>query len=125
MTAARRKLLMRVGVFGLAIGLWFSPVPEGLVPPAWHLFALFVSAIASVVIGAFPILTSSVLALAGRAPGLLTLVLLPQARPADVSIRGSVVDARTAAPIADARVLIVELSQSMLTSTRCSLLTMP
>ena len=64
MTAARRKLLMRVGVFALAIGLWFSPVPEGLVPSAWHLFALFVSAIASVVIGAFPILTSSVLALA-------------------------------------------------------------
>ena len=26
----------------LALGLWFSPVPEGLVPAAWHLFALFV-----------------------------------------------------------------------------------
>ena len=48
----------------LVLGLWFSPVPEGLVPAAWHLFALFVAAIASVVIGAFPILTASVLALA-------------------------------------------------------------
>jgi DASS family divalent anion:Na+ symporter len=43
--------------------LWFSPVPEGLAPKAWHLFALFIAAIASVVIGAFPILTASVLAL--------------------------------------------------------------
>ena len=33
-------------------------------PQAWHLFALFVAAIVSVVIGAFPILTASVLALA-------------------------------------------------------------
>ena len=33
-------------------------------PEAWHLFALFVAAIVSVVIGAFPILTASVLALA-------------------------------------------------------------
>jgi DASS family divalent anion:Na+ symporter len=49
---------------GLALVLWFSPVPEGLAPAAWHLFALFVAAIVSVVIGALPILTASVLALA-------------------------------------------------------------
>jgi DASS family divalent anion:Na+ symporter len=35
-----------------------------VVPAAWHLFALFVAAIVSVVIGALPILTASVLALA-------------------------------------------------------------
>ncbi len=40
------------------------PVPGGLAPAAWHLFALFAAAIVSVVIGAFPILTASVLALA-------------------------------------------------------------
>jgi DASS family divalent anion:Na+ symporter len=57
-------LVARGAVIVLALGLWFSPVPEGLVPAAWHLFALFVAAIASVVIGAFPILTASVLALA-------------------------------------------------------------
>jgi DASS family divalent anion:Na+ symporter len=57
-------ILSRGAVCALALGLWFSPVPEGLVADAWHLFALFVAAIASVVIGAFPILTSSVLALA-------------------------------------------------------------
>jgi len=58
----------------LALGLWFSPVPEGLTPSAWHLFALFVAAIVSVVIGALPILTSSVLALAAA---VLTGTLAP------------------------------------------------
>jgi DASS family divalent anion:Na+ symporter len=65
--APERKLLLTRGAvlaLALALGLWFSPVPEGLVPAAWHLFALFVAAIVSVVIGALPILTSSVLALA-------------------------------------------------------------
>ena len=61
---AARKALLAGRRVALALGLWFSPVPEGLVPDAWHLFALFVAAIVSVVIGAFPILTASVLALA-------------------------------------------------------------
>jgi len=60
----RKALVGRLAVLAVALGLWFSPVPEGLVPAAWHLFALFVAAIVSVVIGALPILTSSVLALA-------------------------------------------------------------
>ena len=51
-------------VVALALGVWFAPVPGGLAPAAWHLFALFAAAIFSVVIGAFPILTASVLALA-------------------------------------------------------------
>jgi DASS family divalent anion:Na+ symporter len=54
--------------------MWFSPVPEGLKPEAWHLFALFVAAIAAVVIDAFPILTASVLALAAA---VLTGTLAP------------------------------------------------
>ena len=49
-------------------------MPGGLVPEAWHLFALFVAAIVAVVIGAFPILTSSVLALAAA---VLTGTLAP------------------------------------------------
>ena len=48
-------------VVAVALGLWFSPAPEGLVPAAWHPFALFVAAIVSVVIDAFPILTSPLL----------------------------------------------------------------
>jgi DASS family divalent anion:Na+ symporter len=48
--------------FVLAIAIWFAPVPAGLTAPAWHLFAVFVSAIASVLVGAFPLLTSTMLA---------------------------------------------------------------
>ena len=48
--------------FLIAFGIWFIPVPAGLTAPAWHLFAVFAAAIASVLIGAFPLLTASMLA---------------------------------------------------------------
>ena len=58
-------LLLRRGLpFALALGIWFTPVPDGLTAPAWHLFAVFVAAIASVLVGAFPLLTSTMLAVA-------------------------------------------------------------
>ena len=50
--------------FAIAIGIWLVPVPAGLTAPAWHLFAIFVAAIASVLIGAYPLLTSTMLAVA-------------------------------------------------------------
>jgi DASS family divalent anion:Na+ symporter len=74
LSPGRRTLLARAGVLALGLGLWFSPVPGGLVSAAWHLFALFVSAIAAVVVGALPILTASVLALAAA---VLTGTLAP------------------------------------------------
>jgi DASS family divalent anion:Na+ symporter len=73
--ASRKKLLSRGGIVVLVLALWFSPAPEGLAPAAWHLFALFIAAIASVVIDAFPILTASVLALAAA---VLTGTLAPE-----------------------------------------------
>lgn len=48
--------------FAIALGIWFWPVPAGLTSPAWHLFAVFAAAIGSVLIGAFPLLTASMLA---------------------------------------------------------------
>jgi divalent anion:Na+ symporter, DASS family len=57
-----RLLFKRALPFGLAIAIWFTPVPAGLSAPAWHLFAVFVAAIASVLVGAFPLLTSAMLA---------------------------------------------------------------
>jgi DASS family divalent anion:Na+ symporter len=68
------KLLSRAGILLLVLVLWFAPAPEGLVPEAWHLFALFIAAIASVVLDAFPILTASVLALSAA---VLTGTLAP------------------------------------------------
>src|SRR5688572_2318719 len=59
MTGQRLK---RAAPFVVALGIWFFPVPAGLTAPAWHLFAVFAAAIASVLIGAFPLLTASMLA---------------------------------------------------------------
>ena len=55
-------LLKRAAPFAIAIGIWFAPVPAGLTAPAWHLFAVFVAAISSVLLGAFPLLTASMIA---------------------------------------------------------------
>ncbi|RZT97824.1 DASS family sodium-coupled anion symporter [Rivibacter subsaxonicus] len=54
--------LKRAIPFVIAIGIWFSPVPAGLTAQAWHLFAVFVAAIASVLLGAFPLLTAAMFA---------------------------------------------------------------
>ena len=55
-------MLKRAAPFALAIGIWFAPVPAGLTVPAWHLFAIFISAIACVLLDAFPLLTAAMLA---------------------------------------------------------------
>jgi DASS family divalent anion:Na+ symporter len=59
-----RQALPLGATIALAAGIWLWPVPAGLTREAWHLFALFAAAIFSVVVGALPILTTSVLALA-------------------------------------------------------------
>jgi DASS family divalent anion:Na+ symporter len=71
-----RTTWSRLATLAVGLTLWFLPVPEGLTPPAWRLFALFASAILAVVIGALPILTASVLAVAAA-------VLTHTLKPAD------------------------------------------
>ena len=61
-TPDRRRLMARAATLALALLIWFSPVPAGLTAPAWHLFAIFVAAIFSVIVSALPILTASVIA---------------------------------------------------------------
>lgn len=58
------KRVARLISLGVAVGIWFVPPPGNLSAEAWHLFAIFGATILSVVIGAFPILTASVLAVA-------------------------------------------------------------
>ncbi len=71
---SRRTLIARGAALVLLLAIWFCPVPAGLTAPAWRLFALFVTAIFSVVTGALPILTASVLA---AAIAVLTGILAP------------------------------------------------
>ena len=58
------KRLARAIAIAVALVIWFIPPPGKLTADAWHLFAIFAATILSVVIGAFPILTASVLAIA-------------------------------------------------------------
>jgi len=59
-----RQHYLQVFVIALGTLIWFTPVPEGLTPQAWHLFAVFITAIIAVIAKAMPIFTSSILALA-------------------------------------------------------------
>lgn len=68
-----RYLQIAVLLFGAIV--WFYPVPEGLTVQAWHLFAIFITAIVAVIIQAMPIFTSSLLALAAA---VLTGTLTPK-----------------------------------------------
>jgi DASS family divalent anion:Na+ symporter len=70
----RRILLARVVTILVLAALWWWPPPDGLTLQAWRLFAIFTVAIFSVVIGALPILTASVFALAAS---VLTGLLRP------------------------------------------------
>ena len=72
----RRAMVARRATLAVALGLWFAPFPDGLTAQAWHLFAIFAAAILSVVVGALPILTASVLAVAAA-------VLTGTVRPED------------------------------------------
>ncbi len=48
--------------FVIALALWFAPIPDGVTPEAWHLFAIFASAIFAIIIGAYPLLTAALIA---------------------------------------------------------------
>jgi DASS family divalent anion:Na+ symporter len=58
------RALRQTATMILAVVLWFVPAPDGLTTDAWRLFGLFGTAIGSVVINAFPILTAAVFAVA-------------------------------------------------------------
>jgi DASS family divalent anion:Na+ symporter len=68
-------VIARAAVAALALGIALSPVPDGLTPPAWHLFAIFATTIVAVVLNVLPILTASVLA---AAVAVLTGTLSPE-----------------------------------------------
>lgn len=56
----------------LGLILWFSPVPQGLSPAAWHLFSVFVATILGIILKPFPM---GVIALLALTVTLLTKIL--------------------------------------------------
>jgi len=57
-------IVRRAIPFVIVFGIWLSPVPAGLTKPAWDLFAVFAAAISSVLVGPYPLLTATALAVA-------------------------------------------------------------
>jgi DASS family divalent anion:Na+ symporter len=74
MNSRRRTLVAQGAAAALLAILWWTAPPTGLSVQAWRLFAIFATAIAGVVIGALPILTASMFAVA---VAVLTGVLAP------------------------------------------------
>ncbi len=70
----RGPVVARLATFLLLAAIWWSPPPSELTVATWRLFAIFVTAIFSVIAGALPILTASVVAIAGA---VLTGLLSP------------------------------------------------
>ncbi len=64
------------GIFILGITLWSLPAPEGMEAQAWHLFAIFITTILSVVFRVFSILVASIL---GLVIAIFTQTLSPEA----------------------------------------------
>ena len=58
-----RETSLRIMVVVVALILWFVPPPEGVSVQAWHMFAIFISAIFSVIINAMPILIAAIAAM--------------------------------------------------------------
>ena len=53
-----------VPIISVAVLTWFAaPIPEGLTPPAWHLFLIFISTIAIVIANAMPLFVAAIGAL--------------------------------------------------------------
>ncbi|MGH8767041.1 MAG: DASS family sodium-coupled anion symporter, partial [Burkholderiales bacterium] len=64
LNSERIMMLKYSATIALALGIWIAPIPAGLTSQAWHLFAIFATAIFSIIIAAFPLLTASMLAVA-------------------------------------------------------------
>ncbi|WP_312335706.1 anion permease [Sphingobacterium sp.] len=60
--------------FVVALILWFIPIPKGVSPEAWHLFAIFAATILGIILKAAPMGTMCMMAIAFTA---LTQVLAP------------------------------------------------
>ncbi|MCZ6831175.1 MAG: DASS family sodium-coupled anion symporter [Gammaproteobacteria bacterium] len=65
----------RIASLLLGLVIWFTPVPAGLDPQAWQLFAIFAAVIFSVISGALPIVLASIL---GLVAAVMTATLEPR-----------------------------------------------
>lgn len=63
-----------LGVLTMGLAMWFMPVPEGLTPQAWHMFAIFVTTVVSLIVQPLPVGALAVLVIVTcSATGTLTI----------------------------------------------------
>jgi len=76
-TGNSQKLLWTKRILTVILGvvIWHLPVPWDITPDAWHLFAIFITAIIGVLLEAFSIFTASIIALVAA---VLLKVLTPK-----------------------------------------------
>ncbi|MFG1485720.1 anion permease [Halobacteriovorax sp. RZ-1] len=66
------KIIRFICVIAIGAFIWSRPIPDGLEPKAWHLFAIFLSTILGIIIKAMPM---GSMCIAGLSVGLLTQTL--------------------------------------------------
>jgi divalent anion:Na+ symporter, DASS family len=88
--AEPRHFLRLMACVAIGAGLWFAPVPSGLAPNAWHIFAVFVATILSFLLRPLPMGVCVLL-------GLVILATTGQMAPYEVVREGS----GSLTPIAD------------------------
>lgn len=55
MSANNSRLVKLLFILGIAVGLWFVPVPEGVSPSAWHLMAIFIATVVGLILSPYPL----------------------------------------------------------------------
>lgn len=69
-----KPLVKGIIVAVIGLGIWFSPIPQGVKPQAWHVFAIFVATIASFMLRPVPAGASALFAVTvAAATGTLTI----------------------------------------------------
>ena len=61
---ARSKQLAGLASLVMGPAIWYMPRPDAVAAQTWHLFAIFASTIFSVAVGASPVQTAAIIALA-------------------------------------------------------------
>lgn len=56
------RWIKRIITLVIGVIIWFLPIPWDITPDAWHLFAIFITAIIGVLLEAFSIFTASIIA---------------------------------------------------------------
>jgi len=73
MSANNSRLVKLLFILGIAVGLWFVPVPEGVSPSAWHLMAIFIATVVGLILSPYPLGAIAIFSITAVAAMLLSV----------------------------------------------------